>query len=561
LIVAVLLMRIIHPDFILGDMKCSIVIFILFVSHTIFLHSDKPEIVTSKDRTFEVAEFSLDEKIGQLFIVGLYANQATAVSEGQLEDPIVYIEKLVEKFHIGGVLFKKQWDPVLVHYYAKHFQEMTKIPLFLCIDAEWGLNMRMSSVPRLPRNLTLGSVKNGDLIYQMGSEIGRQCRMLGINWNFSPVVDINSNPKNPIIGDRSFGCNKSEVSKRGQQMIKGLQAQGVIATAKHFPGHGDTETDSHTDLPLLNHSLKRLREEELVPFSDAIQAGVKSIMTAHLLVHAIDEKRPASLSYAATTSLLQSEMGFEQLIITDDLLMGAISKRYTPEEAALMAFQAGNDLILSSKDIESSIAVIKTAVENGTIPLVELDRRLLKILKVKEWLGHYENPPDKLDHSALFTEDTYQLKRNLYREAIHVLQDSKRLLPLEPMSLVSLLQIGGQGFTTFQKALEENCDVSFYYLPLHFTAKEKKICAEMLDLQKNSVIFLMGMTRSPLENFGVGEDTVAYINHLAAIQENVILVIFGNPIISSQFDSSISIILGYEEDPDAQEAASAILFR
>lgn len=506
-------------------------------------------------------KMTLEKKIGQLFIAGVYSSREDAISEGQNQDPTEYIVRMIRDYHIGGVLFKMRWDPEQVFHQTRYFQEFSEVPLFMTLDAEWGLNMRMSHAVRFPKNQTLGAIKNERLIYEMGREIGRQCRLIGINWNFSPVVDINTNPRNPIINDRSFGSNKEDVARKGILMIRGLQEEGILATAKHFPGHGDTLTDSHTGLPVLKHTKSRLYDEELVPFMSAIGEGVKSVMCAHLMVPALDDTLPTSLSRKTATVLLQEKLGFKGLVVTDDLLMDAISKKYPPGEAALLAFLAGNDVILSSKDIEVSIATIKQAVVTGRISEEEIDRRVLKILDAKAWIDRdHDKSLRGYNESDLFTAKTYQLKKNLYSEAVHIHRDRKGTLPLDAVSDFALLQIGGEGFAPFNKAMDPQGNVSRYCLSQNSEVKEKKGFSKLLGETNAVVISLMGMSRSVKENYGVSDVTIESINELARQQKDVVLVIFGNPSIATQFNEDISIIHAYEDDTDAQLSAAELLF-
>ncbi len=531
----------------------------MFRSILLVLITSISPLYANPDETLK--NMSFDQKIGQLFIAGLYSNKEDARSEGLDEDPISYIEKLIEDFHIGGILFKMRWNPVELHHFSNYFQSISKIPLFTALDAEWGLNMRMASAAKFPNNQALGAIQNDVLIYEMGREVGRQCRLIGINWNFSPVFDINSNPNNPIIHDRSFSKNKFEVAKRGVLMMKGLQDEGVLATAKHFPGHGDTSTDSHTGLPLLNHSLNQIEDFELYPFKMAIEEGVKSIMCAHILIPAIDSENPTSLSDKTINGLLKEKMGYEGLVITDDLLMKAVSKRYSPSESSLKAFLSGNDVILSSKDIEVSVAAIKQAVKEGIISETEIDRKVLKILKAKEWSQERgSQTPSILLENQLHTDKTYQIKQRLYNEAVNVFRDPSELLPVAPDSHITFIQINGTGFGIFYEMLNKRSKTSFHYLSQRSTSKEREMCYKDIVDENTIVIALMGMNRSFKDNFGVSKETLDFINDLAGSQKKIVVVLFGNPIISSKIDDRVSIILAYEEDPDAQLRAVEIVF-
>ncbi len=288
------------------------------------------------------------------------------------------------------------------------------MPLLFAQDCEWGLAMRLENSIKYPRNMTLGAIQDNNLIYKLGQEIGRQCSLVGIHVNFAPVVDVNNNPQNPVINDRSFGENKEKVAQKSVAFIKGLQNAGIFACAKHFPGHGDTSTDSHLDLPIINKSLEDLKKTELYPFEKAFENNLQAVMVAHLHIPELDKtpNRPSSLSPEVVTDLLQKQMNFKGLIFTDALNMESITKHQGLDEAALGAFLAGADIllmnpgaetVLSSKakeepikkvpfcetleKIEKAIELLIEKVEAGEIPEKEIDRKVLKILLTKQWLG------------------------------------------------------------------------------------------------------------------------------------------------------------------------------
>ncbi len=313
-----------------------------------------------------LSAFSLDEKIGQLFIAPVYPKDENALKEKQPVPNRDYIDRLITKYHIGGVLLKFYWDLEEEKEAIEHFQSLSKTPLFICQDVERGLSQRVRDI---------GPAAKTD-----GYEIGRQCRLAGVNFALAPVADVDSNPENPVIGKRSFGSDADEVATVVSRVVCEIQSCGVIATAKHFPGHGDTSEDSHAVLPILKHNRERINSVELKPFKAAIEGGVMAVMTGHLAVLAFDDK-PASLSRHVVEELLRKDLGFEGLVITDDLLMGAVRS----DEAALEAFKAGNDLILSAPDIPRAIEQIKAVILSGEIAEEELDERVERIQKAKRF--------------------------------------------------------------------------------------------------------------------------------------------------------------------------------
>jgi beta-glucosidase-like glycosyl hydrolase len=269
------------------------------------------------------------------------------------------------------------------------YQDAAKVPLMVAIDGEWGLAMRLSNTTSFPYQMGLGGIQDNRLIYEMGREIGRQCKLMGIHVNFAPVIDVNNNPNNPVINYRSFGENRENVAQKGWAYAKGMQEEQVLACAKHFPGHGDTDVDSHKDLPVINHSRQRLDSVEKYPLKQLIDRVVKSVMTAHLYIPAIDKRKNVAISISdkAINGILRKEMGFTGLAFTDALNMQGVAKFHKPGELELKAFQAGNDILLGPGNIPKATELIKKAIENGDLSQDYLDKKVRKILAHKFWAG------------------------------------------------------------------------------------------------------------------------------------------------------------------------------
>ena len=300
---------------------------------------------------------TLEEKIGQLIIIPAYSNKDKQ-HKGE-------VEMLIKKHNIGGLLFF-QGGPVKQVNLTNYYQSKSEIPLLIAQDAEWGLSMRLDSTHSYPFAMTMGAIKDDTLIYQMGNDLAIQCKRIGVHINFGPVSDINSNP---IINARSFGEDKTNVSFKSVQYILGQQDYGILSCSKHFPGHGDTDSDSHKTLPYINHDLERIETVELYPFIEAIKNGVGSIMIAHLEVPALENKKkiPSSLSKKTVTGLLKEKLGFQGLIVTDALNMSGVTNYFDSDDAALKAFLAGNDILLMPDDVEEVISLIKKTVEKNKI--------------------------------------------------------------------------------------------------------------------------------------------------------------------------------------------------
>ena len=323
-------------------------------------------------------KLTLDEKIGQLFFV-----QATSKNKNNSEK----ILNNIKNFKIGGLIFSTGHPSIQANLTNK-YQNASEIPLMISMDAEWGVGMRLDSVPKFPWNMSLGAIKNDLLIEKIGSEIGYQFKRLGIHMNFAPVIDINTNPKNPIIGNRSYGENKINVSEKGISFTKGIQSNNVLATAKHFPGHGDSSKDSHLTLPTINFDEKRIKKVELYPFKKLIEDGLSAIMIAHLNVPSLEKENmlPSTLSKNIIEKTLIKELNFNGLIITDALEMKGVSE-FTKKNVDLMAFLAGNDILLMSSDISKGIKSIKKSIKKGKISEQRLARSVKKILKAKYKVG------------------------------------------------------------------------------------------------------------------------------------------------------------------------------
>ena len=323
---------------------------------------------------------TIDEKIGQLFMIQAYSNKDDTHTNS--------IENLIEKHHIGGLIFM-QGTPKMQAKLNNKYQSISKIPLLIGFDGEWGLDMRLKNTYRFPWNMTLGAIRNNKLIEDFGEQVGKHCKRLGIHINFAPVVDINTNPENPIIGNRSFGEGRENVTQKALSFIKGIQSQHVLANAKHFPGHGDTAADSHITLPVLDFDVERLDSIELYPYKKIFKNKLASVMVAHLSVKALEPNKelPTSLSYKVVTSLLKEELKFKGLILTDALNMKGAANFAKPGDIDLAALLAGNDMLLIPEDVPAAIVKIKNALSERIISEERIDFSVRKILKAKYWAG------------------------------------------------------------------------------------------------------------------------------------------------------------------------------
>ncbi|MBK5193257.1 MAG: glycoside hydrolase family 3, partial [Flavobacteriaceae bacterium] len=318
-----------------------------------------------------------NERIAQLIMVAAYSNRGEEHRQEILE--------LIKNQKIGGLIFF-QGGPIRQVSRMNEYQAASKVPLLGAIDAEWGLGMRLDSTISYPFQMALGAIQNDSLIYKMGTEVARQIKQVGLHLNFAPVVDVNNNANNPVINFRSFGENKYNVAEKGIEYMCGLQDGGVLPTAKHFPGHGDTSTDSHFALPQINHSLARLDSLELYPFREIIKAGIGGVMVAHLDIPALDSTGvPSTLSKPIISGLLKNKLNFKGLIVTDAMNMKGVTKDNSPGIVDKDAILAGNDLLEFTVDVPLAIAEIRKAINQGLITQAEIDKRCRKLLALKQW--------------------------------------------------------------------------------------------------------------------------------------------------------------------------------
>ena len=487
-------------------------------------------------------QLSLDEKIGQLYIVALYNNRG--------EEEIQKIRNLVEKEKIGGLILMQ--DDAEKHInLLNEFQGKSRIKMMIGIDGEWGLFQRFSAAHKFPWAMTLGAIQDNSLIYEMTSKIAEDCKRMGIYWDFAPVVDVNTNPSNPIIGNRSFGSDINNVISKGLAYAQGLQDHGVLASMKHFPGHGDTNTDSHLDLPVVSHNLERLNSVELAPFKALLDKKIGGVMVAHLYVPTLEKKKgiPASVSYEIITNLLKNTYQYKGLIITDALNMNAIAKKFSPGEIDLRAFKAGNDIMLFSQDVPSGKALIKSAFEKGEISENRLAESVKKILKTKFLLGlqdlkpiNPENINDDLNNTS-----HAEISEKLYANAITLLKDEKNLLPLSCSKTYYYLPLEEAPFQTFVENLN-------FGTTINLISKE-----EISQIPENSTI-IVGFHKdnsTAYKPYKISQNSKDILAELSK-KQNVILDVFGSPYALKDIDiASISTVLVSYENNDLSMKASA----
>ena len=473
-----------------------------------------------------LARMTLDEKIGQLFMVAAFSNKD--------ETHVKTIKYLVEKIGIGGLIFM-QGTPDAQIKLVNQYQKAAKYPLLVSQDSEWGLNMRLDNTVKFPRNLTLGAIQDDSLIYEVGLEIGKQCRRVGVHMNFAPVIDVNNNPGNPVINDRSFGEVRENVAIKGIAFNQGLFDAGVLGCAKHFPGHGDTDVDSHKDLPIINHTRQRLDSIEMYPFRELIAAGIPSIMTAHLDIPTLDDtpNLPSTLSHKVVNNLLREELGFQGLIITDAMNMKGVTKYYEDGEADVKALLAGNDILLFSPKVIKTIALIKQELAKGTITENEIDDRVFKILLAKEWAGLHENRlvPETPTDKELNSFHAKSLKRNLYASAVTVVQNKHNILPLKNFAFrkIAHVKLGGLEKSSSSKIMGRYASIDNFYLPAIAEKKNSEALLKKLANYNTILITVDGMNKHLKKKFGITSSTMDFIKGVRVLEKSMVVTLLGSP--------------------------------
>lgn len=513
-------------------------------------------------------EMTTQEKIGQLFMIAGYVDAEYAARESENLHLMEMMDSYIKEYAIGGIGLVGPSESAKQVALLNHFQSLAKYPLLIAQDFEWGLSMRLSDGMRFPKNSTLGAISDNNLIYEMGREIGRQGRLVGVHMNLSPDIDVNIEPENPVINVRSFGSSPLIVAEKGIAMTRGLQDAGMIASAKHFPGLGDITTDPHLGLPVNLHERKRLEEVELYPFRELVKAGVLSIQTDHVLMPALeaDPKLPSSLSPAIVQGILKEKMGFQGLVLSGALRMKALRDNFSQEEIVLKAFLAGSDMLLMPHDVSRAVEGLKNALAMGKISLKEIDERVLKILELKEKYVKSQRLPLPLpSHSELHTREAEKLKRRLYESAVSLHRDKNRLLSLHSRKL-AYLQIGESPSNAFYEALQKELSIAPATLDNLDQESTFIVAVYPADPRRISQIRLLEASeqQEALKHFrvhGITQTTLEALKALEKVQERCIVCYFGNPFGLHYFDAFSTFLMAFEDDPVAQESAAALLCR
>ncbi|MHA4738520.1 glycoside hydrolase family 3 N-terminal domain-containing protein [Dyadobacter sp. MSC1_007] len=551
---------------------CSFLIFLVIALHSFtsqaqistppgFLHKNKQWV----DSVF--ATLTPDERIAQLIMVAAVSDVKRALIDPKTSNPTV-VEKLIRENKIGGIVFF-QGGPVPQARLTNYYQSISKVPLLVAMDAEFGLAMRIDSTVRYPYQMTLGAIQgNNDLIYEMGAQLARQARRLGMHINFAPVADVNNNPNNPVISFRSFGENKYKVADKAVAYMRGMQDNGLLTSAKHFPGHGDTGTDSHYDLPLISHDIKRIDSLELYPFRALINNGISGIMIAHLSIPALDKtpNLPSTLSKPIVTNLLRSELGFEGLIYSDAMNMKGVTKYFPDGKADAMGLEAGMDLLEFTEDVSKSIAEIKKSIAEGKITQAEIDYRCRKVLEAKAWAGLNRYKPVDLNnlYEDLNPKAAELTNRLLTEKALTVLKNDGDLLPLRALDTLKIasISVGADTATTFQKTLSLYTTVDHYNIPAKATAEQIAALRAKLPSYNLLLVGVHLSSISPRSNYGLTEPMNAVLQELIETKKAVVSV-FGNPYALNKIakvNEARALVMAYQLTPYTQDLSAQLIF-
>ena len=498
---------------------------------------------------------TVDERLAQLFMIEVRPTYGA--------QHLANVEKTIRDHQVGGVIFFKG-NPTEQVRLTNRFQALSKTKMLVAIDGEWGLAMRLSNTISYPYQLGLGSIADDKVIYEMGREVGRQCKRMGIHVNFAPVIDVNNNPNNPVINYRSFGEDPIKVSQKGWAYAKGMQDVGIIACAKHFPGHGDTDVDSHKDLPVINHSMDRLRSVEFKPFEYLIDKGVMSVMTAHLYIPTIDSNKNIAMSISdkAINGLLRREFGFRGLSFTDALNMQGVAKYHPDGELELKALMAGNDILLAPGDIPKAKKLIKAAMADGRLSEDYVWGKVHKILNYKHAMGLDEFVPISEHHVIKDLNNTSAqfINYQLVQQELCLLNDTNSIVPIaiEENKSVLSIAIGNGAINSFQKELEKLGNVDSKCISKSASVSEFNTLRELSNRYDLVIISLHNTSKYP-PNFGVTTQAANFLNQIGH-KPNILLVDFGNPYNLKKFKNQNAVLVAYEDQKAHHLKAAQAIF-
>ncbi|MBC5772934.1 glycoside hydrolase family 3 C-terminal domain-containing protein [Pontibacter sp. KCTC 32443] len=500
-----------------------------------------------------------EQRIAQLMIVEAFSDKGPKYEAD--------VMRLIKKYQVGGIIFF-QGGPVRQARLTNQYQAAAKVPLLIAMDAETGVGMRLDSTVQYPFQQMLGAIEDNGLIYQMGAEVAEEFKRLGMHVNFAPVADINNNAANPIIGYRAFGEDKLDVTAKCLAYMQGMQDNGILATAKHFPGHGDTDVDSHNDLPVIPYSRHRLDSLELYPFKELIKYGIGSMMVAHMHIPKLDSSKhvPSTLSKPIVTGLLKKHLKFNGLIFTDAMVMKGVTKYFEPGEAEVRALMAGNDILERLSNVPKAIQAIKIAIARGDLSQEEIDMKCRRVLAAKQWLGLDNYKPIELNNlyeelNPAIADSTNQI---LAEASITLLRNKKHLLPIKQRHKmrIATVSVGARRNTMFQIEADKYARTRKFIISRKATAKDTKKLLKKLKNYDVVLLSLYGPSIRPSNSMGYSEDAKAMVQQIFK-DKNTVTILFDNAYAINQFpgiEDSRALLVAYQPLQHAQQAAAKIIF-
>ena len=532
-------------------MKKIFLILSLLVTINLFAQNDEEKWV---DSVFN--SLTLEQKIGQL--MNVRANNPN-------QDFNENVDEFIEKYNIGGVtFFRTDAEDLLLQ--ANEWQSKAQTPLMIAIDGEWGIGMRINDGLSYPYQMTLGAVTNDLLISEMGIQIAEQCARLGINVNFAPTIDVNNEPNNPVIGFRSFGEDPDNVARKGAAYALAMQNNGVLPSMKHFPGHGNTVTDSHHALPIVKNSLEEINKIELLPFKYLIDNGVKGAMVGHLYFPALEPvvNKSSSLSKNIVTDLLRDEMNYDGIIFTDGLEMKAAYNGIDPDSVCLQAIMAGNDIMLLPINVEASMQIVIDAAKNNPDVKNRVEESCKKILRYKYQLGlnNYESQSVERLNNDLHQSRYYNLKQRLYNEAITMLVNKKNILPLKKNNDKKIAVVTfGKDNSISKRLNDKGIENTPFLLNKDASSEEMKRTAKQLKSYDYVVLNIRNTSSYPSKNYGITPAMISFVDNLPN-STKLIFNLFGSPYAVDKFNFSrnlSSLLIGYEDNMMVENAIVDVL--
>jgi beta-glucosidase-like glycosyl hydrolase/CubicO group peptidase (beta-lactamase class C family) len=501
---------------------------------------------------------SLEERVAQLIWIAAYSNRNLEYEAN--------LSNLVKKTGIGGLIFFQD-DASKQAEMINYIQKVSKVPVMIGIDGEWGLGMRLKDVVKFPYQMTLGAINNDSLIYLMGKSVAEQFHRAGVNINLAPVADVNNNRNNTVINYRSFGENQHKVKEKATLYMKGMQDNGLMAVAKHFPGHGDTETDSHLDLPVIRHSRTRLDTVELVPFRKMIAEGVTGVMPGHLNIPSLDSTKglPSTLSFPILTALLKNDLGFKGIIISDAMNMGALTKYFKPGEADALALKAGMDVLEYVTDPELTIKTVVDKIKKGEIAEQSINEKCMKVLAAKYWAGLNEKKEirEKGLPEELSSPETIALIRELYANALTVIKNEKKIIPVQNLRdvKIAVLAINKNDQTIFQRRAGKYSPVDCYFINTEDSASRNSF----LRKKNRYDIIISGvynLDQRPGSGYGIKPGMAPFIDRIVEGGKTIITW-FGNPYGADRIAAlrkAAGLVIAYQENDFTEDLSAQLIF-